>query len=147
MGQVIRQVTIDDLDAVLRFDATDDKTAFSQKKGGDFIAGLILSGSAFVAFVDNVPAAYARIDYLWPERVPLLSWLFVVTEHRGTGLADSMRQHVFDHVAKMGYEAMLRSACTERPHMIDALNKTCLPAGSLTFLNGTVEQFFWHRLR
>jgi len=145
MTTVIRQATEADIDLITQFDATDDKTVFSKKQGGPFITALIAAGAAYIAIVDNAPAGYARVDYLWPERVPLLSWLYVKEEFRGTGLANAIREYVFTSVQAKGYEAILRSACTERPHMIDSLKSQCQPAGSLTFLNGVIEYFFWHK--
>ena len=121
-------------------------TAFPQRRGGEFLIGLIQSASAYIALIDDEAVGYARVDYIWPERVPLLSWLYVDENNRGRGIGDLLRKHVFETIKGQGYEAILRSACTERPHMVKALQEECAPAGSLTFLNGTVEHFFWHEL-
>lgn len=142
----LRLATLEDLEAVSKFDATDHMTAFPQKSGDDFLIGLINSASAYIALIDDKAVGYARVDYIWPERVPLLSWLYVDENNRGIGVADLLRAYVFDAIKGKGYEAILRSACTERPHMVKKLQEKCAPAGSLTFLNGTVEHFFWHKL-
>ncbi len=142
---LIRQANKADIDIVTEFDATDEKTVFGKKKGGSFISGLIETESAYIALVDNIPVGYARVDFIWPERVPLLSWLYIKEELRGKGLGNKIREYVFNSIQAKGYEAILRSACTERPHMIESLKSTCQPAGSLTFLNGVVEYFFWQK--
>lgn len=44
-------------------------------------AGRILVGEKHGQIV-----ALLRIDFLWPESVPLIAWVFVDAQHRGLGL-------------------------------------------------------------
>ena len=143
----IRRATRADLAAVLSFDSTDEHMARAPVNATRRLAGRIEAGDAFLAFADDNPVGYARVDSLWPEMCPLLSWLFVVPAFRKTGLADQLRQFVFAEFKREGFTSLLRSACTDRPHMIQALRNAGLTeCGLLRFETGGTEVFFWQPL-
>lgn len=58
-----------------------------------------------------------------------------------------LREFVFNSLRSESFTSLLRSACTERPQMIDRLMAEGLkPCGKLTFETGTDEIFFWQPL-
>ena len=114
---------------------------------GKRLLGKIVAGDVYLALDRADVVGSARVDSLWPEQCPLLSCLYIEPAYRKMALSDQLRQFVYQSLKAEGSTSLLRSACTERPHMVSRLRAEGLQeAGRLKFLNGVEEIFFWHHL-
>lgn len=140
----VRYATHDDLDIVIKFDAMDDKSFFKLKTDPQVYEALILQKSILLAFVGEEAIASLRWDFIWPERVPLLSWLYVVEEYRNRRIGEKLLFVARRNIREMGYDRVLLSACDERPEMIAMMrNNRMEEAGQIKFPDGSNEIFFW----
>lgn len=144
VSPIVRKASVKDVEIVKRLDDTDTETCFHVTADEAHYLTLCEAGRAYLAFDGEVPIGYLRVDKIWPERVPLLSWIYVIPERRGKRVGAALMEAVSADLRNQGYSMMLLSACTKRPEMIVKFRgKGLHEAGRLTFPNGTDEIFFW----
>jgi N-acetylglutamate synthase-like GNAT family acetyltransferase len=144
----VRKATISDIEHVQKFDSTDDETCFQVPGSQAYYKTLCSSENIYLAFdLLDTPIGYIRVDKIWPERVPLLSWVYVTPTWRNKRVGAALVERAKKDLQMEGYETVLMSACTRRPNMIEYFrNKGLIEAGKLVFPNGTEEIFFWQPL-
>lgn len=143
----IRPASLADVATVAAFDKTDDKAFFKQKTNDAFYDVLIAQQSVLLAYLGDKPVGSMRWDFIWPERLPLLSWLYVLPEHRGSAVAERLFFAALTSIQKQGYDYLLVSACDARLDIINKLkSEGLMQAGELTFPDGSREVFFWIHL-
>lgn len=142
---IVRFAEKDDLETVMRFDSMDDHSFFKPPPAINFYESLIHQQSVLLACCDDDKViASLRWDFLWPERVPLLSWLYVLPEYRNMRIGEKLLFVARRNIRQMGYDRILLSACDERPEMIAMMrNNRMMEAGSIKFPDGSNEFFFW----
>ncbi len=141
---IVRKATVQDIEVVKELDDTDTETCFQVATDEAHYRTLCEAGRAYLAFDGEMPIGYSRVDKIWPERVPLLSWIYVIPERRNARVGAALMEAVSTDLREQGYSTMLLSACTKRPEMIERFRRKGLhEAGRLTFPNGTDEVFFW----
>lgn len=96
----------------------------------------------------SVKSGLLEIAYLWPEKAPFISWLYIEPEYRGQKIAKSLINKAKNHLKSKGYTHFYRSACSDRPSQIEYLKsiKGAVPAGQLLFPDSSVEYFFLFKL-
>ncbi len=97
---------------------------------------------------DDKPCALLEISYLWPERAPFLSWLYVEPQYRNINLSEELIEAAEKYLKQMQFSHYVRSACSLRPLRIEHLKKIGgIEAGSLIFPDKSIEYFFWFELK
>jgi hypothetical protein len=105
------------------------------------------SEDLFVVEHSSQIIALLRLDRLWPEATPLVSWAAVVGGHRGEGLLELLWEAAEAHLRSRGYRHVLHSCCSERAWMARRfLDAGMQPAGHLDFPSGSREFFFWKEI-
>lgn len=136
----VRPATVDDLTICLEFERKDQfgrHTAFDEQ----ILKASISCGSVFLAERGKSVIGYASLNFLYPSRLPLLSWWYVEPTFQGRGVGSLLLRAVDNHLAAWGFDRMLISAC--RPLEIDRHRAAQLEEiGALRLGPNELEHFF-----
>jgi len=112
-NSAVRLATPTDLGVCVEFELLDEFGCLT-KLDSQIIEANINVGGVFLAERRKKIVGYASLNFLYASRTPLLSWWYVVPEHRGCGIGGLLLCAVDQYLTGLGFDRLLISACRER---------------------------------
>ena len=143
---IIRHATYSDLEICLHFETTDPTSHSNHDEVTACVASRIGTKDIVLAFDQDIPVGYMRVDKLWTMQKPLISWMFVAPSHRGRTVLAQLYAFLLAHLRSRGYTQLLCSAQSDRPYVIRWMERHKMyPCGQLKKINNdkNIDEIFF----